>query len=320
MNKIDITLLLTLLLLLLGACSPEEYEMGAIDVTPMELVEGIAFTITPDNQNPNIIHLESKMPSRYTPLWIHPQGRSQSKKVSLRIPFEGTYSVTFGVQTRGGAVYGEPTTFTINEFYAGFVDNILWTLLSGGVDKEKTWYLDLDAEGVSRYFAGPLYFYGTDESWETVTEGKSVEGDIWNWNPDYPGNSWLMNAADFGSMTFDLKGGANVKVVHNTIPSRGTENGLFMIDTETHTLQMTNAAPLHDIGRDGVVIDWGDIKIMSLTEDYMQLAVLRDPVLSGEGACLLVYNFISQEYRDNWVPGDEVEPEPELPPNWMEEV
>jgi len=41
------------------------------------------------------------------------------------------------------------------------VDNILWTLLSGGVDKEKTWYLDLDAEGVSRYFAGPLYFYGT---------------------------------------------------------------------------------------------------------------------------------------------------------------
>jgi len=84
------------------------------------------------------------------------------------------------------------------------------------------------------------------------------------------------------SMTFDLKGGANVKVVHNTIPSRGTENGLFMIDTETHTLQMTNAAPLHDIGRDGVVIDWGDIKIMSLTEDYMQLAVLRDPVLSGK--------------------------------------
>ena len=28
--------------------------------------------------------------------------------VDLKIPFEGTYEVTFGVQTRGGYVYGEP--------------------------------------------------------------------------------------------------------------------------------------------------------------------------------------------------------------------
>jgi glycosyltransferase involved in cell wall biosynthesis len=45
----------------------------------------------------------------------------------------------------------------------------------------------------------------------------------------------------------------------------------------------------------------------------MQLAALRDPVLSGEGACLLVYNFISKDYKDNWTPGVVAEPEPTLP-------
>jgi len=320
MNRKHISLFLVLIVMMLGGCSPAGYELGDIDVTPEELVEGIAFTITHDSQNPNIVYLESKMPSRYTPLWIHPQGRSQDQKVTLEIAFEGTYNVTFGVQTRGGVVFGEPVTFTVDQFYAGFVDNELWTLLSGGVDKEKTWYLDLDADAVSRYFLGPLYFYGTDDSWETVTEGKTVEGDSWNWQPDYKGNSWLMAAADFGSMTFNLKGNANVTVEHKTISARGTETGLYMIDTNNHTLRMIDASPLHDAGRDGVVIDWGDIKIMSLTEDHMQLAVLRDPVLSGEGACLLVYNFISKDYYDNWVPGEVAEPEPTLPDNWMNDV
>lgn len=317
-----ISLFLVLIVMMLGGCSPAEYELGDMNVTPEELVEGIAFTITHDSQNPNIVYLESIMPSEYTPLWIHPQGRSQDKKVALEIAFEGTYSVTFGVQTRGGAVFGEPATFTVDQFHAGFVDNELWVLLSGGVDNEKTWYLDLDEEGLSRYFLGPLYFYGTDDSWETITNGIELDedADSWNWNPDYPGNSWLMEAADFGSMTFNLKGNANVTVEHKTIASRGTETGLYMIDTKNHTLRMIDASPLHDSERDGVVIDWSDIKIMSLTEDYMQLAVLRDEALSGEGPALMVYNYISKDYHDNWVPGEVEEPEPTLPDNWMDDV
>lgn len=290
------------------ACSPEEYELASVNVSSSELVPGIAFKIEHDNANPNIVYLTSLMPASYTPLWDHPQGRSQLQKVTLKIPFPGTYTVKFGVQTRGGAVFGEPVTFTIDEFYAPFVEDELWTLLSGGVDNEKTWYLDLDADAVSRNFLGPLYFYGTDNGWQgaCMREG----GDCWNWNPDYKGNSWLMTAADFGSMTFDLKGAANVKVVHNTISSRGTETGTYLLDAEAKTLRMTDASPLHDTGRDGVVIDWGNIKILSLSENFMQLAVLRDPVLSGEGACLLVYNYISKDYFDNWVPGEVAEPEP----------
>lgn len=212
--------------------------------------------------------------------------------------------------TRGGLVYGEPVSFEIDDFYAGFVSDALWTMLSGGVDNEKTWYLDLDADGVSRYFTGPLYFYGTDDSWETVTNGVTLpEGsDSWSWQADWPGNKWMMDAANFGTMTFNLKGGANVTVEHLTIPSRGTETGTYMLSVEEHTMRIVDASPLHDTNRDGQVIDWGgDIKILSLTENTMQLGVLRDAALSGEGACLLVYNYISKDYYDNWEPG---EPEP----------
>jgi hypothetical protein len=305
-----------------SACTPDEFDLGAKDVTADDLVEGLAFTITHDTNNPNIVYLESKMGSSYTALWEHPQGRSQASKVTLKMPFDGVYTVKFGVMTRGGVVYGEPVTFTINDFYAGFVDNELWTLISGGVGKSKTWYLDLDAEGVSRYFAGPLYFYGTADGWETVTNGATApEGsDSWNWCPDYAGNTWLLTAADFGTMTFDLIGGANVIVEHTAISARGTEKGTYMLDVDNHIMRMTDASPLHDSNRDGVVVDWGNIKILSLTENAMQLGVLRDAVLSGESACLLVYNYISKDYKNNWTPEEKNEPEPTLPTNWQTDI
>ena len=82
----------------------------------------------------------------------------------------------------------------------------------------------------------------------------------------------------------------------------------------------TDAYILHDDGRDGQVIDWGDLKVLSLTENTMQLAALRDPALSGEGACLLVYNFIAKDYSDSWVAPDLPDPEPTLPDGWESDV
>ncbi len=296
--------LLFIAVTILGSCTPDEYALGEVDVTTADLIEGKAFRIDHDSSNPNIINLVSLMGSQYTALWEHPQGRSQQQSLSLRIPFEGTYTVKFGVQTRGGVVYSEPATFTVDEFYPGFIDNELWTLLSGGVGSEKTWVLDLDATGTSRHFAGPLFFYGTDDGWETVTEGKVVEGDVWNWSPDYKGNSWIMNAGNYGTMVFSLKDGANVTVFHDQIPARGVETGTYMIDTDKHTMRLNDVSPLHDQGRDGHVVDWGNIKIMSLTENTMQLGILRDKALSKEDPALFVYNYITKDYYDSLVAGN----------------
>ena len=289
MKKINKFLfILSLLAFVITSCAPDEFLLGDKDVAPSDLVEGIAFKIEHDASNPNIIYLKSMMGNKYTPLWNHPQGRSQEQVVTLKIPFAGTYSVQFGVETRGGIVYGEPVTLKVDQMYAGFISDEMWTLISGGSGKSKTWYLDLDASGVSKYFDGPLYFYGTYDSWEQVTNGvKAPEGaDSWNWNPKYKENTWLMNAADFGSMTFDLIDGANLTVEHKTLSARGIEKGSYMMDVDNHTMRTTDASVLHDDGRDQQVLQWGDIRILSLTKDAMQLAVMRDN--SSEGKCLLV--------------------------------
>lgn len=290
-------------LMMLSACSPENYELGAKDVTMDDLVEGIAYSVTVD-QTTNTVRLKSLMGEKYTVLWSHPQGRSQAQELSLKIPFAGVYEVKFGVQTRGGAVYGEPFSFDIKNLKPELLENPLWNIVSGGVGKSKKWVLDINAEGQCKHFVGPLYFYGTDHNWNTVTLGQEApEGaDSWSWQADWAGNSWLLGgtgAMDYGSMTFDLIDGANVTVEDKAAGK--TYKGTYMMDTDNYTMKLTDAPLLHDPGRDAIVTQWGSIKILSMTENYMQLAVLRDNDPS-EGPCLLVYNFISQDYADNWTP------------------
>lgn len=182
--------------------------------------------------------------------------------------------------------------------------------------------MDVDAEGICRYFSGPLHFYGTDDSWESVTNGATLpEGsDSWSWAPDWAGNgSWLFGstgAMDYGSMTFDLINGANITVVDNY--NNKTTVGTFLLDTDNYTMRMTDAGVLHDPGRDAIVTQWGNIKVLSLTADAMQLGVIRDNDPS-DGPCLLVYNFISEEYKNNWTPTVE-DPKPTLPDGWQDDI
>lgn len=325
MKKIINKLYIACLIITMGlfaACTPDSFELGEKDITVDDLVENMAFSITHDSENPNIVYLKSLLPTSYQVCWEHPQGRSQEREVTLQIPFAGEYTVKFGVQTRSGLVYGNPTTFTVDGFCADFVKDELWTLLSGGVGKSKTWYMDINSEKQCKYFIGPLYFYGTDDDWETVTLGLPGDGtDHWSWAPDWASNgSWLFGdtgAMDYGSMTFDLIDGANVTV--NDLYNGTVQKGTYLIDSENHTMVMTDAGVLHDPGRDAIVTQWGNVKILSLTEDYMQLGVIRDND-PNEGPCILCYNFISKEYSDNWEPEEMPDPEPTLPDGWEDMV
>ena len=42
------------------------------------------------------------------------------------------------------------------------------------------------------------------------------------------------------------------------------------------------------------------LKLMGLADDRLQIATVRDN--SDEGKCLLCYNFVSEEYWNNWTP------------------
>ena len=59
----------------------------------------------------------------------------------------------YTVISRGGVVQADPLVVTITTNNLNYVSDPLWTLLTGGVGNEKVWYLDLNADGESRYFA-----------------------------------------------------------------------------------------------------------------------------------------------------------------------
>ena len=300
-NKIVISLLILMGIgAIFSACSPEEFELD--ELLPAQELD---FSITQNAADPNMIILESLTPG-LTPLWSHPLGRSTRVKDTVRLAFPGSYRFVYGAQSGGGFIQADTVILDVTTTNLSYVDDPLWNLLTGGVDQEKEWLLDLDADGTSKYFGGPLYFYGTDNGYL----GDCFGDDCWNWNPDWAGNQWLMPAGDYGSMIFDLKGNANLNVNHNMLGRQ--ETGTFFLDVDSKTLTSSDAFVLHDAGRDGQVINWGDLKVFSITENTLQLAALRDEALSGEGPTLLVYNFITKEYSDNWVPEDLPDPDPPI--------
>lgn len=306
MNLKYIYSLMVGVVLLFAACSPEEYELGTKSVTADDLVEGIAYTITHDSENPNIVYLESQMGSAYIPLWEHPQGRSQAQRVTLQIPFEGDYSVTFGVETRGGIVYGEPTTFTINDFCAEFVNDPLWTYLSGGVGNEKEWIYD---DGSYGFAAGEMTY---------ADPAATIEWNNWTANWD-PGRGHTGDDAIWPStMTFDLIGGANVRI-HSVSSSGETDTqGTFMLNTDDHTITFTDCELLHTPGWSDRSTNWrNNLQLLELDENHMRVGVMRD---NSEGPWWLIWNFVSKEYADNYVPADQPDPEPSLPDGWKDAV
>ena len=217
------------------------------------------------------------------PLWDYSTGKSTRRTDTIHFAFKGDYTVKRTAVTGGGLVQLDSVIIHVTKDNLNYVNDPLWNALTGGVGKEKTWILDIGA----KFFDGPLYFYGTNNGWGG--DCMKTGGDCWNWNPKYTDNTWLMPFGDYGTMTFNLKGGPFVKVVHNMIPSRGTENGTFYLDINSKKLTMSGATPLHDAGTDGCVASWGNITLFSLTETTMQLAVLRT---SCGGPCFLVYNFV----------------------------
>jgi len=338
MNKIyKLLFLLSVVAILFTGCSPENFALGSQDVKSTDLVEGIAYKIEHDATNPNIVYLTSLMDSKYTPLWNHPQGRSQEQKVTLKMPFAGTYKVQFGVETRGGVVYGDTVTFKVDNMYAEFVSDPMWTLISGGAGKEKTWYLDFDAQGVSRYFKAPMYFFTPTYTWdnlhystgESYLDGNTNESFTWDpkkaitpnlkdgaatwyWLPDWASATWMCTKADFGTMIFNLKGGANVIVDQEAYDlNLGKKVGTYMLDTKSHTINFTNAIPMHVKERDADVKAATEFRILYLTENAMQIIT----VPGGE-----VFNYISKEYKDKWVAPVTVEPEPKLPTGWQTDI
>ena len=160
----------------------------------------------------------------------------------------------------------------------------------------KTWCIDLDADAKSALWKGPQYYYGLDDSWNTVTNGYELPKgfDSWNWEPVYAENTWLATPKNFGTMTFKEDGTVIVDDKGNGKHYEGT----FTVDTENHTITLKDAQILHLDNFDAVASNWSkELKVLSLTEDGMQIAAIRDqdPNPEQNGPCLLAQNYVNSK-------------------------
>ncbi len=284
---------------LITACQQDDYELGTM-LSKSEINYEVIQEYSID-EGGNTVILRNNTPGTVS-MWDYGTGRSTRMVDTIRFAFQGEYVIKFSAVTAGGIVEMDPITIEVTDDNLNYVNDPLWLLLSGGPGNEKTWLLDFDADGVSKYFNGPLYFAHENWSWGNTCEGE----DCWMWDPSVQGNDWIADPGDYGTMTFNLKGGPFVTVDHKLTTGRGTEEGTYYLDINAKTLTLTDVWPLQnswaatDAGN-----DFSMMKVITLTEDAMQLAVQH-----ASKAEVIILNYISKEYSDNWVPADLPDPEP----------
>ncbi len=242
------------------------------------------------------------------PMWDYGTGKSTRQQDTVRFAFAGDYIIKFSAATGGGIVSKDPVTITVTKDNLNYVNDPLWTLLAGGVGNEKTWMLDGNEHGDKKFYTSPIYFVGMDNAMGT----KSADGSIvewkqvcsnpdgpncWTYGPNYTSDTWAAEQRDYGTMTFNLKNGPFMITDHKGVAGYTTESGTYFLDANTLTLTTTGATPLFVSYTPNDVVGLNSWRILSLTENTMQLAVKNKTKDEYQ-----VLNYISKTYSDNWTP------------------
>lgn len=293
--------------MLFTACQPDEYELG-----DLLKKEELKYSITQDASDPNAIVLQAQNPG-HQPFWITPMGRSTLAQDTVRIPFEGEYSFVYGVISAGGVVQADTFKLNLTTTNLNYVNDPLWTLLSGGVGKEKTWIWDNGSYGLA---PGPLSY--ADPSVDQEFQNYSA-----NWDPgNMPPGSTDENMGWNSTMTFSLKNGAFFSAVKynegGTEENPKLESGTYFLNVNSKTLDIVDANLLRPDNYIENASNWNTaIKVLELTENQLRVAIMRT---NDEGPWYYILSYVSKDYADNYDPGDVPDPEPQLPADWKEEV
>ena len=329
------------LVLMLSACSPDEYNLGQKTYVSDDLAEGIAYTVTIDG---NQVKLKSNI-TGCTPLWVTPQGRSQEGELSISLPFAGSYEVTFGAETPGGVVYGEPYTFSLEQNDFSLLSDEKWFLLASKDFKSgdalpdaatlaqgisKKWYPCDGDYGIGQCTGPVMYLspYDPDGDGAGYTEDeekgavyKDITFGTGNWKPNWdPGfQSWLIPDTDpymDSYMTFSMdaangcvatmyRGEAGVKGASTGVDMTGKFN-MNLAEKTKPTVTFSDCYSMHNVGFDEVCSNYTqDIQIIELTPYLLQLVTKRT---NAEGNWYLVWNFVSEEVietRGECIPKEE---------------
>lgn len=313
--------------MVLAACSPDDYSLGDKTYSSDQLTIDKAFTVTVKG---NIVTLTSLVKD-CTPLWITPSGRSQEQTLDLKLPFAGSYEVTFGVETPGGYVYGQPYTFTLDQNDFSLLSDSKWFYLADETFREgsaipnaetltqgvkKRWY-PCDGDYKIGRCTGPVMYITPydpdgDGQYDAADEENLVYKDIVfgsdNWKPNWdPGfQSWLIPEDDaymgsYMEFSMDAKNGCVATMFRGESGSKASPTGTNMVgkfnmnldDAKKPLISFSDCYAMHNTGFDAVCANYTtDIQIVELTPYLLQLVTKRT---NSEGNWYICWNFVSEE-------------------------
>lgn len=238
-------------------------------------------------------------------------------EVIVNIPIAGTYPFTCTHVIEGENFTSDTFNVTIAVSDLTYLDSGLWLYLTGGrtgqTANPKTWRMDMNADGKCVYFAGPMYYSGYADgddrreewvywAWDILPDQLpyTVNGQemtsFFNWEPDYAGNSWIMAANDYGTITFN-----GVDRTVSTSVFGLTESGTFDLDPETWKLTINGVTLPVDTARlnEGQYEETAlqNLRIFSLTDTAMQIGIKRMYEGGSLSQWVNVYNFICDDYE-----------------------
>lgn len=270
---------------MLTACRDDEPTLGEkLDKSQIDFDVIQDFNI---DAGGNTVILRNNTP-KTVPIWDYGTGRSNRTIDTVRFPFQGEYVIKLSVNTAGGLVEMEPVTIQVTEDNLNYVNDPLWTMLTGGVGEEKTWILD---NGKYGFTTGPLAYAdpAKTQEWENFEP---------NWEPA-PGDVGIGADYEAAEMTFRLVGGPFIETVKPNEPG-GNESGTFFLDVDNHTLSTTDATIIRPESFIANASNWTqNIKIFMLTENFMRVGIMRT---NNEGPWWYILNYVSKEYAENYVP------------------
>lgn len=273
-------------------CKKSDHSLGtAIDKSQINYSVTQDFTVDPGG---NTVIIKNTTPATLS-YWDYEIGTSNRTVDTVKFAFAGDHVVKLTVSSGGKLVKMDSVIVKVTSNNLAYVTGELWANLTGGAGNEKSWVLDTEG----KVFNGPLYFYGTNNGWLLGGDKGCYGTDCWAWeagtNDVYSSPNRKMAQGDYGVMTFGLK---NTLAFTAVKPMEGgiTQNATYFLNDKTHVLTINNASILRgykpDVNGLTGISNWTNYSILSLTETKMQLAVIRDKDVDGEGKCLLVYNFI----------------------------
>ena len=138
-----------LLLILMAACSPQEFDKYSLDGMTAITDEQVSFSHASSPTSDNMITFTSTtdLPSNgiYTIRWDLGNGASGNKASAIGLyPFAGEYTVTLSIHSADGSVARKSVVINMEDNDFSLVDTPVYKNLTGGADNSegKTWVFD----------------------------------------------------------------------------------------------------------------------------------------------------------------------------------